>query len=102
MAAYTNLTNKVDGQGKSLKTESKLFNGSEVRHQYEGGDLSLLTHDDGMVFSKNVDASSSTDHSEALMHNFRYHYDGLVLYLGVNNGKGCKRARCEICCHRFR
>ena len=87
VAAYTNLTNKVDGQGKSLKTESKLFNGSEVRHQYEGGDLSLLTHDDGMVFSKNVDASSSTDHSEALMHNFRYHYDGLVLYLGVNNGK---------------
>ena len=40
-----------------------------------------------MVFSKNVDASSSTDHSEALMHNFRYHYDGLVLYLGVNTGK---------------
>lgn len=89
VAAYTNLTNKVDGLGTSLETKSSLFDKeSNVRHDYEKGELSLLTHDDGMVFNEAIDSGpAADDHSEALMHQFRYHYDGRVLYLGVNSGK---------------
>lgn len=92
VAAYTNLTNKVDGSGTSLDTKSSFFEDEkkeQVRHSYEKGELSLLTHDDGMVFNEASDSLiENSKHSEALMHNFRYHYDGLVLYLGVNNGLG--------------
>lgn len=91
VAAYTNLTNKVEGSGTSLETKSSLFEGDnkeKVRHEYEKGELSLLTHDDGMVFNVSNDSGpAAADHSEALMHQFRYHYDGRVLYLGVNKGK---------------
>lgn len=89
VAAYTNLTNRVEGSGTSLETKSSLFdNGINVRHEYENGELSLLTHDDGMIFNIAEDSGpAAADHSDALMHQFRYHYDGRVLYLGVNNGK---------------
>ena len=41
-----------------------------------------------MVFNVSNDSGpAAADHSEALMHQFRYHYDGRVLYLGVNKGK---------------
>lgn len=89
VAAYTNLTNKVEGAGTSLDTKSSLFDsGENVRHEYEKGELSLLTHDDGMIFNTSTDSGpASATHSNALMHQFRYHYDGRVLYLGVNRGK---------------
>lgn len=92
VGAYTNLAGRVEGDGRSLDTKTRLFQSDEktVNHYYgQNGDeqLSLLAHDDGMVFdTRKIDGTENT-HTDALMHQFRYHYDGRVLYLGVNNGK---------------
>lgn len=90
VGAYANLSDGVSGDGTSFNTKVKLFNeNGNVNHTYTGGDLSLLTHDDGMWYSydKSVGGESS-NHRPALMHFYRYHYEGLVLYLGVNDGSG--------------
>ena len=92
VGAYTNLVGRVDGDGTLLNTEKKLFqsDGKTVNHYYgKDGDeqLSLLAHDDGMVFDTKTIDNAQNEHTDALMHQFRYHYDGRVLYLGVNNGK---------------
>lgn len=83
---------RVDGDGTLLNTEKKLFqsDGKTVNHYYgKDGDeqLSLLAHDDGMVFDTKTIDNAQNEHTDTLMHQFRYHYDGRVLYLGVNNGK---------------
>lgn len=102
VGAYTNLTNRVDGNGTILNAKGKLFSDPDaltVNHGYgsNGAEtLSLLAHDDGMVYdySPNATGTGSGDlnaeHRPALLHFFRYHYDGRVLYLGVNNGKDDK------------
>ena len=89
VGAYVNTVDRVEGDGTSFNTKQSLFKESgEVNHQY-GSDgtetLSLLTHDDGMIY----DFSDSEDvkHRPALMHHFRYHYQGLVLYTGVSDGE---------------
>lgn len=100
---YANLVKGVDGDGALFDPHKDLFVNKEkyeVRHSYGDGkeskdqNLSLLVHDDGMVYSykeKSDTASSPNDenseHRPALMHNFRYHYDGLVLYVGANPGQ---------------
>ena len=95
VGAYANVSDTVDGGGTSFNTEAKLFNDNgEVNHGYAGGSdsLSLLTHDDGMWYSYTTRAENSgledenSNHRPALMHQFRYHYQGLVLYLGANDG----------------
>lgn len=102
VGAYTNLTSSVDANGTLLNAKGRLFSNPEaleVNHGYGsdgGGTLSLLAHDDGMVYSYSTDAGTTSagdlnsDHRPALLHFFRYHYDGRVLYLGVNNGKDDK------------
>lgn len=99
VGAYTNLTTRVDGNGTYLNAKGKLFSDPDtlkVNHGYgvQGIEtLSLLAHDDGMVYnySTGVTTAGSGDlnaeHRPALLHFFCYHYDGRVLYLGVNNGK---------------
>ncbi len=94
VGAYANLSDSVNGDGTSFDTKVKLFNDEEnVNHGYAGGELSLLTHDDGMWYdytSREQDGSlgaENSNHRPALMHQFRYHYQGLVLYLGVNDGE---------------
>lgn len=102
VGAYANLVKSVDGDGALFnKDKQDLFKDKAkyvVNHSYGDGDsskerdLSLLVHDDGMVYA--YDPSGNTEgsvdlnaqHRPALMHNFRYHYDGLVLYTGVNTG----------------
>lgn len=100
---YANLVKGVDGNGALFDPHKDLFKNKEtyeVRHTYGDGDLpkdqnlSLLVHDDGMVYSfkdgSDTLASPNDENSEhrpALMHNFRYHYDGLVLYVGANPGQ---------------
>lgn len=102
VGAYVNLVKSVDGDGALFnKDKQDLFKDKAkyvVNHSYGDGDsskerdLSLLVHDDGMVYA--YDPSGNTEgsvdlnakHRPALMHNFRYHYDGLVLYTGVNTG----------------
>lgn len=103
VGAYVNLVNSVNGDGINFnKSKQDLFKDKEnyiVNHSYGVGDserdlnLSLLVHDDGMVYSydpssegSSVSSDSNAQHRPALMHNFRYHYDGLVLYTGVNTG----------------
>lgn len=105
VGAYVNLVNFVDGDGAIFKKEGQdLFKDKTtftVNHTYGNGEgsheqnLSLLLHDDGMVYNfdkelKNENETTGDDnqkHRPSLMHNFRYHYDGLVLYTGVNTGK---------------
>ena len=92
VSAYTNLASHVDGNGTSLDTATRLFRNDKktVNHYYgENGDeqLSLLTHDDGMVFNTQKIDGATNSHTDALMHQFRYHYDGRILYLGINNGQ---------------
>lgn len=103
VGAYVNLVSKVDGDGKLFNKDSQdLFedkNTYTVNHNYGDGttsadqNLSLLVHDDGMVynFKPTTVAGGAQDqnatHRPSLMHQFRYHYDGLVLYVGVNPGK---------------
>ena len=105
VGAYVNLVNFVDGDGEIFKKEGRdLFKDKStftVNHTYgdgensQGQNLSLLVHDDGMIynFDKNVKnkneaaGDENQKHRPSLMHNFRYHYDGLVLYTGVNTGK---------------
>lgn len=103
VGAYVNLVNSVNGDGINFnKNKQDLFKDKDnyiVNHSYGVGDserernLSLLVHDDGMVYSydpssegSSVSSDSNAQHRPALMHNFRYHYDGLVLYTGVNTG----------------
>lgn len=102
VGAYTNLTNRVDGSGTYLNAKGKLFSNADaltVNHGYgsDGAEtLSLLAHDDGMVYNYSTGAAATgsvdlnSDHRPALLHFFRYHYNGRVLYLGVNNGKDDK------------
>lgn len=101
VGAYVNLVKCVDGDGAIFKKEGRdLFKDKSnfiVNHTYGDGDnsqgqnLSLLVHDDGMIydFDREVKDKNETaqEHQPSLMHNFRYHYDGLVLYTGVNTGK---------------
>ncbi len=93
VGAYANLSDGISGDGKSFNTKVSLFNKDDgsVNHGYVGGELSLLTHDDGMWYSYVTDTSVGgevSNHRPALMHQFRYHYQGLVLYLGMNDGSG--------------
>ena len=99
VGAYTNLTTRVDGNGTYLNAKGKLFSDPDtlkVNHGYgvQGVEtLSLLAHDDGMVYNYSTGVATAgsgdlnAEHRPALLHFFRYHYDGRVLYLGVNNGK---------------
>ncbi len=94
VGAYANLSDSVNGDGTSFDTKVKLFSDEgNVNHGYASGELSLLTHDDGMWYdhtSREQDSSlgaENSNHRPALMHQFRYHYQGLVLYLGVNDGE---------------
>lgn len=83
VGAYVNIVDKVGGDGTSFDTKVQLFEGGEkVNHNYSGGDLSLLVHDDGMYFDHGTDS----DQSPSLMEHFRNHYEGLVLYTGANTG----------------
>lgn len=85
VAAYSNLSSKINGDGDNLNTKVSLFKTpstsgatpSEVNHSYDGGDLSLLALDDGMILGQQ---------DGDLMDRFRDSYQGRVLYLGVNNG----------------
>lgn len=105
VGAYFNLVNSVEGDGAIFNKDNQdLFEDKKnftVNHNYGGGttsrdqNLSLLVHDDGMIYAfdketpheNNIDnLDSNQSHRPALMHNFRYHYDGLVLYSGVNTG----------------
>lgn len=90
---YTNLSSVVNGDGTKFNTGTSLFDasGNDVNHFYNGSandygynansedDLSLLAMDDGMILSGST--------GNGIMHDFRKHYQGRVLYLGVNNGK---------------
>lgn len=90
---YTNLSSVVNGDGTKFNTGASLFDasGNDVNHFYNGSandygynansedDLSLLAMDDGMILSGST--------GNGIMHDFREHYQGRVLYLGVNNGK---------------
>lgn len=85
VAAYSNLSDQLNGDGINLNTKVALFKApmegstisNEVNHEYSGGDLSLLALDDGMILGGD---------SGDLMDRFRDSYQGRVLYLGVNNG----------------
>lgn len=90
VGSFVNTVDEVNGDGTSFKTKVNLFkDGSDsVNHLYgENGDevLSLLTHDDGMAYEYDA-ASQEAKHNPSLMHHFRYHYKGLVLYTGVSQG----------------
>lgn len=89
VGSFVNTTDEVNGEGTSFKTKVRLFKDSDnVNHLYgENGDetLSLLAHDDGMVYEYD-NAPQDSQHSPSLMHHFRYHYKGLVLYTGVSQG----------------
>ena len=87
VGAYVNTVDQVDGDGTSFNTKENLFKDGDVNHLYgEEGDqvLSLLTHDDGMLYSKE---SGDGSQNPSLMHHFRYNYQGLVLFTGVSEGK---------------
>lgn len=104
VGTYVNFVSAVDGDGRLFNKDNQdLFvedkTTYQVNHSYGSGatsaeqNLSLLVHDDGMVYSFDPNAATSgtakdenATHRPALMHQFRYHYDGLVLYVGVNNG----------------
>lgn len=102
VGSYVNLVKTVNGDGANFnKNKQDLFQDKAkyvVNHSYGTGDsekdqnLSLLVHDDGMIYSyvsstgSGSSGDSNAEHRPALMHNFRYHYDGLVLYIGVNTG----------------
>lgn len=102
VGAYVNLVSNVDGDGKLFNKDSQdLFKDKKtytVNHNYGDGatsadqNLSLLVHDDGMVYNfkpttvAGVAQDQNATHRPSLMHQFRYHYDGLVLYVGVNPG----------------
>lgn len=102
VGSYVNLVKAVNGDGANFnKNKQDLFQDKAkyvVNHSYGTGDsekdqnLSLLVHDDGMIYSyvsstgSGSSGDSNAEHRPALMHNFRYHYDGLVLYTGVNTG----------------
>lgn len=102
VGAYVNLVSKVDGDGKLFNKDSQnLFKDKKtytVNHNYGDGatsadqNLSLLVHDDGMVYNFKPTTvtggaqDQNVTHRPSLMHQFRYHYDGLVLYVGVNPG----------------
>lgn len=95
VGAYVNTVDRVEGDGTSFNTKQSLFKpNGEVNHQY-GNDgtetLSLLTHDDGMIYD--FGDSEDVKHRPALMHHFRYHYQGLVLYTGVSNGDDGRAVR---------
>lgn len=85
VAAYSNLSSQLNGNGTNLNTKVALFKvpnegstvSNVVNHEYSGGDLSLLALDDGMILSNG---------SGDLLDRFRDSYQGRVLYLGVNNG----------------
>lgn len=90
VGTYANMSDGVSGDGQSFDTRVNLFTDGQVNHRYTAGELSLLTHDDGMwyAYSNEEDLGAElSNHRPALMHNFRYHYVGLVLYLGVDDGK---------------
>ena len=85
----------------SIKIQQNLFKDKKtytVNHNYGDGatsadqNLSLLVHDDGMVYNFKPTTvtggaqDQNATHRPSLMHQFRYHYDGLVLYVGVNPG----------------
>lgn len=85
VATYANLQSHVNGDGTNLNTGipgKHLFDttGKIVKHSYDGGDLSLLAMDDGMILSNH-------DSGQSIMHDFRKYYQGRVLYLGAHNGK---------------
>lgn len=102
VGSYVNLVKTVNGDGANFnKNKQDLFQDKAkyvVNHSYGTGDsekdrnLSLLVHDDGMIYSyvsstgSGSSGDSNAEHRPALMHNFRCHYDGLVLYTGVNTG----------------
>lgn len=102
VGSYVNLVKTVNGDGANFnKNKQDLFQDKAkyvVNHSYGTGDsekdrnLSLLVHDDGMIYSyvsstgSGSSGDSNAEHRPALMHNFSYHYDGLVLYTGVNTG----------------
>ena len=82
VGAYANIVDKVAGDGTSFDTKVQLFgDDGKVNHNYSGGDLSLLVHDDGMYF-----AAAGPEEVPSLMDNFSNNYEGLVLYTGVNSG----------------
>lgn len=92
VGTYANLTNHVGGDGTSLNAQINLFNTKEygvktekVNHEYQNGDLSLLTHDDGMIVTQ-LTKSNGEKYSllDSIQHDDGYH--GRVLYLSVNNG----------------
>lgn len=93
VGTYANLTNHVGGDGKSLNAQIKLFDtegtGDKktevVNHEYQNGELSLLTHDDGMIVTQ-LTKSNGEKYSllDSIQHDDGYH--GRVLYLSVNNG----------------
>ena len=84
VGAYVNIVDKVSGDGTSFDTKVQLFeSGEKVNHNYSGGDLSLLVHDDGMYFDHGTDS----EQLPSLMKHFRNSYEGLVLYTGVNPGQ---------------
>lgn len=107
VGSYVNLVKAVNGDGANFnKNKQDLFQDKAkyvVNHSYGTGDsekdqnLSLLVHDDGMIYSyvsstgSGSSGDSNAEHRPALMHNFRYHYDGLVLYTGVNTGLDADR-----------
>lgn len=107
VGSYVNLVKTVNGDGANFnKNKQDLFQDKAkyvVNHSYGTGDsekdrnLSLLVHDDGMIYSyvsstgSGSSGDSNAEHRPALMHNFRYHYDGLVLYTGVNTGLDADR-----------
>lgn len=92
VGTYANLTNHVVGDGKSLNTQVKLFNTEKygakteiVNHEYQGGELSLLTHDDGMIVNQ---LKKENGEKYSLLDTIQHDdgYRGRVLYLSVNNG----------------
>lgn len=90
VGSFVNTIDEVNGDGTSFKTKVSLFkeDGNDVNHLYgkNGNEaLSLLTHDDGMVYEYDATTLDS-HHNPSLMHHFRYHYKGLVLYTGVSQG----------------
>lgn len=105
VGSYANITSAVSGDGTSFNTTRKLFSddGNSVNHYYVDAQpdspdtsLSLLTHDDGMMYRVGNLApgvghpETNNPHNASLLHNLQYHYNGLILYLGVNNGKDAK------------
>lgn len=85
VAAYTVLSDKVNANGRFIQyspDETKLFTDKAVNHYYGANGeehLSLLVHDNGLVFDRSADSKTWTDA-------FRDEYRGLVLYLAVNDG----------------